>query len=62
MCYEISKSTNLVFKHATEIICNEFTDFDDKDPYPNDNSGELLKIMSLLLNLEINMEKLLELE
>ena len=39
VCYEISKSTNLVFKHATErVICNEFTDFDDKDPYPNDNS------------------------
>ena len=39
MCYVFSKSTNLVFKHATErVICNEFTDFDDKDPYPNDNS------------------------
>lgn len=37
--YELSKSINLVFKHATERIkCNDMTDIDYKDPYPNDIS------------------------
>ena len=39
LCYELTKSTTLVFKCAKErVICNEYTDLDDSDPYPNDVS------------------------
>ena len=49
ICYVLSKSLNLVFKHATErVICNDMTDIDYKDPYPTDNLGVKMKIMFLL--------------
>ena len=39
MCYELNKTTAFVFKYGLErVLGNEFTDIDDTDPYPNDNT------------------------
>ena len=39
LCYELNKTTAFVFKYGIErVLGNEFTDIDDTDPYPNDNS------------------------
>ena len=39
LCYELSKRTTFVFKYGIErILGNEFTDIDDTDPYPTDNT------------------------
>ena len=39
LCYELSKTTAFVFKYGVErVLGNEFTDIDDTDPYPNDNT------------------------
>ena len=39
LCYELSNKTAFVFKYGIErVLGNEFTDIDDTDPYPNDNS------------------------
>ena len=39
LCYELNKTTAFVFKYGIErVLGNEFTDIDDTDPYPNDNT------------------------
>ena len=39
LCYELDKTTAFVFKYGIErVLGNEFTDIDDTDPYPNDNT------------------------
>ena len=39
LCYELSNRTTFVFKYGIErILGNEFTDIDDTDPYPTDNT------------------------
>ena len=39
LCYQLNNRTSLVFKHGLErVIGNEFTDVDDTDPYPTDNT------------------------
>ena len=39
LCYELNKTTAFVFKYGVErVLGNEFTDIDDADPYPNDNT------------------------
>ena len=39
LCYELNNQTTFVFKYGIErVLGNKFTDIDDKDPYPNDNS------------------------
>jgi hypothetical protein len=38
-CYELNKTTAFVFKYGIErVLGNEFTDIDDTDPYPSDNT------------------------
>ena len=39
LCYELSNTVAFVFKYGIErVIGNKFTDIDNTDPYPNDNS------------------------
>jgi len=39
LCYELNKTTAFVFKYGIErVLGNEFTDIDDTDPYPSDNT------------------------
>ena len=39
LCYELNKTTTFVFKYGIErVLGNEFTDIDDDDPYPTDNT------------------------
>jgi len=39
LCYELNKTTTFVFKYGLErVLGNEFTDIDDTDPYPTDNT------------------------
>ncbi len=39
LCYAISKKTTFVFKYGIErVLGNKFTDIDDTDPYPDDNT------------------------
>jgi hypothetical protein len=39
LCYELNKTTTFVFKYGIErVLGNEFTDIDDTDPYPTDNT------------------------
>jgi hypothetical protein len=39
VCYELNKTTTFVFKYGLErVLGNEFTDIDDTDPYPTDNT------------------------
>ena len=39
LCYELNKTTTLVCKYGLErVLGNEFTDIDDTDPYPTDNT------------------------
>ncbi|MDG1718977.1 MAG: hypothetical protein P8H17_04035, partial [Flavobacteriales bacterium] len=39
LCYELNKTTTFVFKYGIErVLGNKYTDIDDTDPYPNDNT------------------------
>ena len=44
LCFEISQQTTFVFKYGIErVLGNEFTDIDDTDPYPTDNTWGVTK-------------------
>ena len=39
LCYELNKTTTFVFKYGIErVLGNMYTDIDDTDPYPTDNT------------------------
>jgi hypothetical protein len=39
LCYELNKTTTFVFKYGIErVLGNKYTDIDDTDPYPTDNT------------------------
>ena len=39
LCYELNKKTTFVFKYGIErILGNKYTDIDDADPFPSDNT------------------------
>ena len=39
LCYQLNTRTSFVFKYGIErVVGNEFTDVDDTDPYPTDNT------------------------
>lgn len=39
ICYELNKTATFVFKHGFErVVGNKYTDIDDTDPYPSDNT------------------------
>ena len=39
VCYELNKTTTFVFKYGIErVLGNKYTDIDDTDPYPTDNT------------------------